>query len=143
MTLRNRIQYKTPQFLSGKIHARLVFASRLKPMMLMTVVPVTITAWAIATGLLFIGAPSARADSHADSHLDLIEQGCDRLSGTFHTLGNGAWMCFYGEPLPQSDSLGIYRTQADDDYRLIVQQNADGKNVLALERIIHDHSTDD
>ena len=134
---------KPTQPFSGKIYTRSMCKSQFKRMTLMSIASVAVTAWAIATGSLFVGTQPARADSHANAHLDLVKQGCDRLSGTFHTLGHGAWMCFYGEPLPQSESLGIYRTQAGEDYRLILQQNANGNDVLALERIIHDHSTDD
>lgn len=94
---------------------------------------------AIATGSLLAWIESARADSHIDS----IEQGCDRESGTFHDLGTGAWICFYGEPLVQSESLGIYHTQSNEAYRLVLQETADGNPKLAMERIVYRQSTDD
>ncbi|MEM7771117.1 MAG: hypothetical protein AAF327_11470 [Cyanobacteria bacterium P01_A01_bin.37] len=81
----------------------------------------------------------------SNSYLTQAKEGCDRQSGTLHLIQieNEAWMCLYGNLLPDSERLGIYHTPEGDHYQFVLQQTPEGSDKLVLEPLSRRQSTDD
>ncbi|HEY9656904.1 MAG TPA: hypothetical protein V6C65_00465 [Allocoleopsis sp.] len=93
-----------------------------------------LTVSAIAASTSTIVIPTAIASD--------IQQGCESLGGTSHSLENGNWMCLYKTP-NHNGSLGVHCNQSRQCDRLVYSRRADGTIALEWQLITPSERTDD